>query len=179
VRTATVTVPTGVPRTFGRDEVIVSKTDLKGRITYVNDVFVRVSAYEEAELLGHPHSVIRHPEMPRGLFRLLWETIEAGEEVFAYINNLARDGAHYWVLAHVTPSRDARGAVVGYHSNRRSPDAAAIARMEPVYARMRGAEAGHQRATDAATASRRALEAELDGQPYDEFVWQLIEEARS
>src|SRR5690606_7876373 len=117
--------------------------------------------------------------MPRGLFRLLWETIEAGEEVFAYINNLARDGAHYWVLAHVTPSRDARGAVVGYHSNRRSPDAAAIARIEPVYARMRAAEAGHQRATDAAAASRRALEAELDGQPYDEFVWQLIEETRS
>ncbi len=178
MRTATAPTPTGVERTFGREEIIVSKTDLKGRLTYANDVFLRVSAYAEDELIGRPHSVIRHPDMPRGLFHLLWETIQRGEEVFAYINNLARDGAHYWVLAHVTPSRDPRGAVVGYHSNRRSPEPAAVARVAPLYARMRAAEAGHPRATDAAEASRRALERAGDGQPYDEFVWQLIEETR-
>ncbi len=164
-------------RTFGRDEIIVSKTDLKGHITYANDVFLRVSAYEEQDLLGKPHSIIRHPETPRGLFHLLWETLRSGDELFAYINNLARDGAYYWVLAHVTPSRDARGAVVGYHSNRRLPDRAAIARIEPLYARMRAAEAGHRRAVDAAAASRQALEDALDGQSYEEFVWQLITEA--
>ena len=166
-------------RTFGRDEIIVSKTDLKGHITYANDVFLRVSAYDEAEIVGQPHSIIRHPEMPRGIFHLLWETLQGGDEVFAYINNLARDGAGYWVLAHVTPSRDARGAVVGYHSSRRSPERAALGRIAPLYARMRAAESGHRRAVDAAAASRHALDEALGGQPYDEFVWQLIGETQS
>lgn len=169
------TAPTGVARTFGEDEIIVSKTDLKGRITYANDVFLRVSAYEEDDVLGKPHSLIRHPETPRGLFHLLWDTIQGGDEIFAYINNLARDGAHYWVLAHVTPTRDARGAVVGYHSSRRSPSPVAVAQVEKVYARMRAAEAGHRRAVDAAAASRAALEELLDGQLYDELVWTLVE----
>ncbi|MCM3661296.1 PAS domain-containing protein [Georgenia satyanarayanai] len=173
------TAPTGVARTFGEDEIIVSKTDLKGRITYANDVFLRVSAYSEDEVLGQPHSLIRHPEMPRGLFHLLWETIQTGEEIFAYINNLAKDGAHYWVLAHVTPTRDSRGAVVGYHSSRRSPSPAAVARVARIYAGMRAAEARHRRASEAAVASRAALEEQLAGQPYDELVWELVGEGRA
>ncbi|HMO11052.1 MAG TPA: PAS domain-containing protein, partial [Actinotalea sp.] len=111
-------MPTGVERTFGADEIIVSKTDPKGRITYANQVFLRVSGYREDEVVGQPHSIVRHPDMPRAVFALLWETIQAGREIFAYINNLAADGAHYWVFAHVTTSR-AGGALVGYHSNRR------------------------------------------------------------
>ena len=95
--------PTGRERTFGPDELIVSKTDLKGRMTYANDVFLRISGYDLDELIGQPHSLIRHPEMPRGLFRLLWQRISTGHEVFAFINNLAKTGDHYWVLAHVTP----------------------------------------------------------------------------
>lgn len=163
-------------RTFGREEVIVSKTDLKGRLTYANDVFLRVSAYEEEELLGQPHSIIRHPEMPRGLFHLLWEIIQGGGEAFAYINNLAKDGVNYWVLAHVTPTWDRSGAIVGYHSNRRSPARAAITRVEPLYAQMRAAEAGHSRATEAAAASRQVLEEQLAGRSYEELVWGLITE---
>lgn len=118
--------PTGVERTFGVDEIIVSKTDPQGRITYANPVFLRVSAYSEDQLLGKPHSVVRHPDMPRILFKLLWDTIAAGQEIFAYINNLAADGAHYWVLAHVTPSHK-DGRLIGYHSNRRLPERAAVA----------------------------------------------------
>lgn len=163
-------------RTFGQDEIIVSKTDLKGHITYANDVFLRVSAYAEQEILGKPHNIIRHPETPRGLFHLVWETIQDGGEIFAYLNNLAKDGANYWVLAHITASRDRHGTIVGYHSNRRSPERAAIARIEPLYAQMRAAEAGHRRAVDAAAASRQALEDTLGGQTYEEFVWQLIGE---
>ncbi|PYG01163.1 PAS domain S-box-containing protein [Georgenia satyanarayanai] len=173
------TTPTGVARTFGEDEIIVSKTDLRGRITYANDVFLRVSAYAEDEVLGQPHSLIRHPETPRGLFHLLWESIQGGDEIFAYINNLAKDGAHYWVLAHVTPTRDTRGTVVGYHSSRRSPAPAAVARVEHLYARMRAAEAGHRRAVDAAAASRAALEELLGGRPYDELVWELVAEGEA
>src|ERR687897_472191 len=83
--------PTGVERTFSPDELIVSKTDPRGVITYANDVFLRVSGYAMDEVIGQPHNLIRHPDMPRAVFQLLWETLAAGRELFAYINNLASD----------------------------------------------------------------------------------------
>lgn len=169
--------PTGIERTFGDDELIVSKTDSKGRITYANSVFLRVSGYDELDVLGQPHSVIRHPDMPRTVFKLLWETIEAGQEIFAYINNLAADGAHYWVLAHVTPSRTSAGAPAGYHSNRRSPGRGAVREIDTLYGRLRGEEGKHSRPVDAMTASSLLLERELAAvaMTYDEYVWHLIE----
>ncbi len=167
--------PTGVERTFGTDEIIVSKTDLQGRLTYVNDVFVRVSGYEEHELLGAPHSIIRHPDMPRAVFKLLWETIAAGREIFAYVNNLCRDGANYWVLAHVTPSLDREGRIVGYHSNRRVPDRAALATVVPLYEMLRDAERRDPDRKDGLVASTALLEGVLakTGLSYHEWVWTL------
>jgi PAS domain S-box-containing protein len=91
----------------------------QGHITYANDVFLRLSKYPLREVLGAPHSLIRHPDMPRCVFKLLWDTIEAKKEIFAYVLNMARDGNHYWVFAHVTPTLDAEQKIVGYHSNRR------------------------------------------------------------
>ena len=114
--------PTGVENLLGEEELIVSKTDLKGRITYANDVFIRMAKYSWKELMGAPHSLIRHPEMPRSVFKLLWDTLQSRQEIFAYVVNLAKDGGHYWVFAHVTPTFDERGNIVGYHSNRRKPD---------------------------------------------------------
>ena len=107
---------------FDEDDFIVSKTDTKGRITYVNRTFIQVSGFQEDELLGRPHSVIRHGDMPRAVFKLLWDRIEAGKEIFAYVKNRCKDGGHYWVLAHVTASRDQDGNVLGFYSVRRSPD---------------------------------------------------------
>jgi len=100
---------------FDENEIIVSKTDTKGRITYANDVFSRVSQFTVAELLGVPHSIIRHPDMPRCVFKLLWDAIQAKQEIFAYVLNMAKSGDHYWVFAHVTPSFGADGAITGYH----------------------------------------------------------------
>jgi PAS domain S-box-containing protein len=167
-------VPTGVERSFGNDEFIVSKTDLTGRITYVNDVFLRVSQYEEDELLGRPHSLIRHPDMPRAVFALLWSEIAAGREISAYVVNLAKDGAHYWVLAHVAPTVVA-GRTVAYHSNRRVPDAAALATIEPLYSALVTEERRHSRVSEAVAASTRILESELAARSmnYDEFVWSI------
>ncbi len=108
-------VPTGVERTFGPEEIIVSKTDPRGVITYANDVFVRVSGYAEPDILGKPHNLIRHPAMPRAVFRLMWDVIPTGQELFAYVLNLAADGGHYWVLAHVTPTFGPGRAITGYH----------------------------------------------------------------
>lgn len=167
--------PTGTERTFGTDEIIVTKTDLKGRLTYTNDVFLRVSAYPEHEMLGQPHSMIRHPDMPRCVFKLLWDSLLARREIFAYVVNLAGDGAHYWVLAHVTPSLDAHGQVVGYHSNRRSPSRVAVDEIRALYAALLAEEHRHSRPADALAASTRLLDERLAarGQSYDEFVWSL------
>lgn len=113
---------TGIERNFSKDEIIVSKTDLKGKITYANRVFLRVAGYDEREVIGAPHSIVRHPDMPRCVFKLLWDTLEAKKEIFAYVINRAANGDHYWVFAHVTPSCDGAGNVTGYHSNRRVAD---------------------------------------------------------
>lgn len=166
---------TGVERTFGKDEIIVSKTDTKGRITYANDVFVRVSAYTEAELLGQPHSIVRHPDMPRCVFKLLWDTIEARQEVFAYVLNLAGDGAPYWVLAHVTPSLDVGGRVVGYHSSRRLPTKRALDVIRPLYTSLRTTESRHRRPVEDLAASTAQMGEFLAdcGMSYDEYVWSL------
>ncbi len=125
--------PTGRESRFDEDEIIVSKTDVKGRITYANQVFARVAGYTTRELLGQPHSIIRHPDMPRCVFKLLWDTIEARQEIFAYVINMAKNGDHYWVYAYVTPTLDHAGNIVGYHSSRRKPDRDKIEKVIPLY----------------------------------------------
>ncbi|SHN84684.1 PAS domain S-box-containing protein [Geodermatophilus obscurus] len=168
--------PTGEARTFAPDELIVSKTDLRGVITYANDVFLRVSRYELDEVIGRPHNLIRHPEMPRAVFALLWQTLSEGRELFAYINNLASDGAHYWVLAHVTPSYGPDGGIVGYHSNRRRPSPGAIRTVVPLYEQLLAEERRHPTAKAAVTASSRLLDELVAAQAesYEEFVWSVI-----
>ncbi|MEZ6014881.1 MAG: PAS domain-containing protein [Planctomycetota bacterium] len=167
--------PTGVERTFGEDEIIVSKTDTKGRITYANRVFLRVAGYTEAEILGAPHSVLRHPDMPRCVFQLLWDTIQAGREIFAYVINLAQNGDHYWVLAHVTPTYDDAGQIVGYHSMRRKPNPAAVERVKTLYAALRAEEARHENRAAGIAAAMKSLQVQLDaaGVSYEEFAFAL------
>lgn len=169
--------PSGVERRLGAEELIVTKTDLQGRITYANEVFLRISALEEAETLGQPHNLIRHPEMPRGVFHRLWATLRDGREMFAYVKNLATDGAHYWVLAHVTPSIDATGRPCGYHSNRRAPTWAGIPAVEEVYRHVLAAERGLG-AREAAVAGDAALDHLLAqrGLTYEAWVWSLEKE---
>lgn len=167
--------PTGRERFFPEDELIVSKTDLTGKITYANRTFQAVAGYREEELLGQPHSIIRHPDMPRAVFALLWESIQAGQEIFAYVVNLAKNGDHYWVLAHVTPTVDARGTITGFHSNRRVPDRKAVDTVRTLYARLRAEETRHADRRAGLEASRALLDKELAaaGLSYHEFVWTL------
>ena len=170
--------PTGQEKTFRPDQIIVSKTDPQGRLTYVNRLFVEISGYAEEQLIGQPHNIIRHPDMPRSVFRLLWDRIGAGEEIFAYVVNLSADGGHYWVLAHVTPTFDGAGRIVGYHSNRRTADREAVAVIRDLYARLAAEESRHSSTRDAVEAGKALLESELAaaGQTYDEFVWSLSQE---
>lgn len=167
--------PTGRERFFDEDQLIVSKTDLRGRITYANKVFQHVALYTAAELIGQPHSLIRHPDMPRAVFKLLWDTIEAKGEIFAYVVNLAKNGDHYWVLAHVTPSFDAGGKMIGYHSSRRRPDRDKVEKVIPLYTLLLEEEArGADRKLGMHRAHDRLQELLRErGLAYDEFVLTL------
>ena len=132
--------PTLVERSFPNDEIIVSKTDTRGNITYGNKIFIKMSGYSPEELMGQPHSIVRHPDMPQIIFKALWDTVSKGKEINAYVINLAKDGSYYWVYANVTPSFDVKRNIIGYHSVRRRPNKKAIEIIEPFYKVLRKAE---------------------------------------
>jgi len=127
-------------REMGENDFIVSKTDTKGRLTYVNKIFIDLAEYTEEELLGKPHNIVRHPDMPKTIFKLLWERIQNKEEIFAYVVNKTKNGNDYWVYANVTASLDERGNIVGYYSVRRKPNPEALEIIKPLYAKMLQAE---------------------------------------
>ncbi|WP_301277126.1 PAS domain-containing protein [Dechloromonas sp.] len=133
-------VPTQIERQMRDEDFIVSKTDTKGIITYGNPIFIEFSGYSEAELIGTQHNIIRHPDMPRAAFKLAWDTIQAGQEFFAYVKNMSKDGSYYWVFAHITPDFDQSGRIIGYTSVRRCPKRSAIEALTPVYRQMLEAE---------------------------------------
>jgi PAS domain S-box-containing protein len=168
-------IPTGVERFFPEEEIIVSKTDLKGIITYANHTFITIAGYSEEELLGQPHSIIRHPDMPRCVFKLLWDTIEARKEIFAYVKNMAKNGDHYWVFAHVTPTFDDFDRIVGYHSSRRVPDRKQVDLFEGVYSQLLAEERRH---ADWRTGMESATRMLLDliaskKMEYEEFIFSV------
>ena len=163
--------PTVVEKVMREDDFIVSKTDLKGRITYGNRVFIEFSGYPEHELIGAQHNIIRHPDMPRAVFKLLWDTIQAGRECNAYVKNMAKDGSYYWVFTNVTPNKDGRGQITGYFSVRRKPKASGVKTATELYRAMLEAEkqAGSR---DAIAVATKTLTDLLDekGMSYDELV---------
>ncbi len=127
---------TAVEYPFPRGETLVSVTDLKGRITYCNPAFITVSGYQREELLGQPHNMIRHPDMPEEAFRDMWETIASGLPWSGYVKNRRKDGSFYWVLANVTPLMEG-DRPSGYMSVRTEPARDAVQTCESLYATMR------------------------------------------
>ncbi len=166
---------TGVERHLAADDIIVSKTDAAGRITYANPVFLSISGYSEEELLGKAHNIVRHPHMPRCVFKFLWDTIQNGDEVFAYVLNRAKGGDHYWVFAHVTPTRGRDGRIESFHSSRRSPDRSAIDAVAPLYRTLLAEEAKYRTPQEQWQASLALFSAWLgeQGMPYEELVFAL------
>lgn len=111
---------TDIETTYPDGKLIVSSTDTAGIITHVNRSFVEMSGYAEDELMGAPHSILRHPDMPPAAFKDLWDTVRRGEKWQGYVKNLRKDGGHYWVKATVIPNVRG-GKVTGYTSVRRKP----------------------------------------------------------
>jgi PAS domain S-box-containing protein len=165
----------GVQRPFDPDRIVVSKTNLKGHIQYANQVFLELAEFEEREVLGKPHSLIRSKAMPRCVFKLLWDRLLAGREVFAYVVNGTKNGNHYWVFAHVTPSRNGKGEVTSFHSNRRYARPEAIEQISVLYEQLLDVEKSYKNRKEGLQASSEKLEELLaeKGMDYDEFVFTL------
>lgn len=158
---------------IAKDDFIVSKTDPKGKITYCNRVFIDIAGYSELELLGQPHNIIRHADMPRSVFRLLWNTLQEGHEFFGLIKNRTKSGQFYWALANVTPSYDKEGELLGYYSVRRCPARAGVALMDELYAEMVAVESEIGSAREAMDQSIQILQNYLTsngGINYEELV---------
>ncbi|MCU0950648.1 MAG: methyl-accepting chemotaxis protein [Burkholderiaceae bacterium] len=124
---------------YDRAWMLVSTTDLKGRITYANDAFVNCSGFTRDELIGKAHNVVRHSDMPAAAFQDLWDTLESGRPWTAVVKNRRKNGDHYWVRANVTPVREA-GQVIGYLSVRVKPAREEIDAAEDLYRRIRQGE---------------------------------------
>jgi PAS domain S-box-containing protein len=151
-------------------EFIVSKTDLRGNITYGSETFIEMSGYTESELLNAPHNILRHEDMPKVVFKLLWERVQEPEGIYAYVKNKTKNGDYYWVFAYVTPSYDPSGNKIGYYSVRRAPTLKAKAAIEPLYRELLQAER-----QGGMSASQSRLNAILNekGMTYDQFVFDL------
>ena len=164
-------IPSQNEKVMREDDFLVSRTDLKGKLTYGNQIFIEYSGYSEAELLGQQHNIVRHPDMPRGVFKLLWDTLQEKREIFAYVKNMSKDGSFYWVFANVTPSLDAQGQVEGYFSVRRKPKAQAIAVVTDLYRKMLEEErrAGPRDACAASVALLTSVLAQ-HGVSYEQFI---------
>jgi PAS domain S-box-containing protein len=169
--------PTGVERTFDPSDIIVSMTDTTGVITYANRVFCDVAGYDERELIGQQHNIVRHPAMPRCVFKYLWDTISTGREIFAYVINQAKNGDHYWVFAHVTPSYGPTGGeIIGYHSVRRVPGLGARDTVAGLYEAILEEEKKHASPKEGMDAGLALLVSVLEekGMSYDELIFTLI-----
>lgn len=169
------TPPSGNEITWPENEIIVSKTDTKGIITYANKTFCKVSGYTVSELLGKNHNLIRHPEMPQCVFKLLWDVLGSGNEIFAYVNNQAKNGDNYWVLAHVTPDFGENGEIVGFHSFRRVPRKEPVETMKGIYQTLLEEEQKHSNPKEGMEASTAILVGLLEQNniTYDKFVLSL------
>ena len=116
---------------------IVSETDATGKITFCNDYFIEVCGYTKEELIGKPHSIVRHPDMPKVVFKLLWATISAGKNINAVVKNLAKDGRFYWIFTEFEIRKDTdTGEIIGYHASRKSISKHVIEVIADLYAEL-------------------------------------------
>lgn len=122
-------------RTFPAEQRLISTTDLDSRITYCNDAFVALSGFTREELIGQPHNLVRHPDMPPAVFGHMWETLKEGKPWMGVVKNRAKNGDFYWVSAYVTPIYE-NGRIAGFESVRFLPSRDQVRRASALYARM-------------------------------------------
>ena len=153
------------------DRYIVSKTDPKGFITFANTYFCTICGYSADELIGSAHNIIRHPDMPRLAFKMMWDEINQGHDFIAIVKNLAKDGRYYWVMTEFRPYRDPlSGEIYEHTAYRKAPPRSAINEIIPIYAKLLEAEK-----TGGIKASKKVLDEILaqKGKSYTEWILEL------
>ena len=157
---------------FSKKKFIVSKTDTKGNIFFVNKNFAEVSGYSAEELMGMPHNVLRHPDMPRAIFFLIWNSLKAGREVSGVVKNLAKSGQYYWVIADFSIKFNHQGEIQSFTAFRRAAPLQVIEEIEPMYETMLEIEKKH-----GIKGSLSYLESFLEEKhlSYDEFLEELVQ----
>ena len=106
--------PTGNEIKLGSKDMLVSKTDAQGNITYGNSKFVEIAGYKESELIGSAHNILRHPDMPKAVFYLMWQSIQNGKNIMAVVKNLSKNGDHYWVTTDFEIQKNREGKIRNY-----------------------------------------------------------------
>ena len=158
-------------KVFLPNELIISRTDTRGTITYCNDIFAKMSGWTKEELMGSNHNLIRHPHMPKIAFQLAWDLIKGKREFYGYVKNLCKDGCFYWVFAYITADLNEAGEIAGYTSYRRFAPKLAVHTMDPIYKLLLAAEV-----EGGVESSQKVLEQYLEENgfsSYDQFIVDL------
>ena len=156
---------------FSKKKFIVSKTDIKGNITFINKNFCEISGYAEEELIGVPHNILRHSDMPRAIFYLIWNSLLRGEPVSGVVKNLAKSGEYYWVIADFDVKKDGAGDIKSFTAFRRAAPNQVIETIEELYATMLKIE--NKRGMEGSLSYFEAFLEEKE-MGYDEFLGELI-----
>ena len=157
-------------------KVIMSKTNPKGIIEYANDYFMDICGYEEYELMGQPHNVIRHPDMPKVVFKLMWERLHKGKNIYALVKNLAKDGRFYWVLTSFETKYNDQKEIISHYARRKAAPGNAVFQIEKLYKTLKAIE--EKQSTETAEKYFYGLleEKEID---YDTFILKILETSES
>lgn len=168
--TITKPTPTGKQIKLDPRKYIVSKTDSRGIITYGNEYFTKISGYKESELIGSPHNILRHPDMPKAIFHLMWKYLKNGRNIMAVVKNLSKNGDHYWVVTDFNIKRDHEGNVRYYLAFRQAAPKQVISEIEILYKKLLEIEKVHNM-----DASIAYLEGYLEEKRmnYDQFIEEL------
>jgi len=163
-------IPTNREIKLSSKKMIVSKTDSSGKIIYGNDYFCEISGYKESELISSPHSLLRHPDMPRAIFYLMWQYLGSGRNIVAVVKNLAKNGDHYWVTTDFDIRRDVLGNIRYYAAFRQAAPKQVVKEMEKLYIKLLEIEKEHDM-----KASVAYLEAYLEekNMNYDQYIENL------
>lgn len=156
---------------FAPNELIISRTDTRGTITYCNDIFSKMSGWSKEELLGSNHNILRHPDMPKVAYKLVWDQIKAKGEFYGYVKNLRKNGGFYWVFAFITADINESGNIVGYTSYRRFASKQAVTTMEGIYRHLQEVEKKGD--IEASEIALSALLTKSGFHSYDQFIIDL------
>jgi len=170
LKTPTRPIPTNTQLKVDSKKIIVSKTDVKGKIIYGNDYFCELTGYKESELISSPHNIIRHPDMPRAIFYLMWQYLKSGRNITAVVKNMSKNGDYYWVTTDFEIKRDKFGNIQNYIAFRQAAAPHIVAEMEKIYAKLLEIEKNHN--MDASLAYFTAF-LEEKHMNYDQFILQL------